>query len=552
MNESYDFVIIGSGGGSMCAALVLRSAGKSVLILEKTDLLGGTTAISGGVMWIPNNRFMKAEGVKDSPEQATAYLDAVLGAAEDTPGASRQRRHTYVEEAPAMIDFLASEGIALRRLPSWPDYYCAPGECVPGRTVVSQLFDINKLGEWKSKLRPGFLAVPANLDEAMQLPYMKRSWASKKTLARIIGRTLVSRLSGKHLVTAGQALQGQMLHHALQAGAEFRVNAGVSRLLLEDGRVNGVVIKKDGADWTIGARLGVLINAGGFSRNQQMLDQYIPGTSTAWTTTAPGDTGEMITEAVRIGAAIAQMDARVGNPMALPPGETPPKPVVVQGDMAKPHSIVVDQTGERYMRESSSYMEIGSAMLERDTHSPAVPSWLVMDSQYIDKYMLAGSMPGAKKPKSWTESGFLRRGETLAALAAACGIPAGRLEATVQRFNGFVRGGRDEDFQRGDHIYSRWLGDTLDTASPTLGALEKGPFFAIEVYPGDVSTFGGVLTDEHARVLREDGAVIPGLYATGTSSASVMGRIAPGAGGSIGPSFTWGYVAAKHAVMSDH
>lgn len=550
MNETFDFVVIGSGGGSLCAALVLRSAGKSVLVLEKTDLLGGTTAISGGVMWIPNNRFMKAEGVQDSAEQATAYLDAVLGDGQDTPGASRERRNTYVREAPAMIDFLASEGVALRRLPSWPDYYNAPGESVPGRTVVSQLFDINKLGEWKAKLRPGFLPVPANLDEAMQLPYMKRSWASKKTLARVIGRTLISRLSGKHLVTAGQALQGQMLHRALQAGTDIRVNAAVTQLLLEGGRVSGVVTKKDGSDWKIGARLGVLINAGGFSRNQQMLDQYIPGTSTAWTTTAPGDTGEMITEAVRIGAAIAQMDARVGNPMALPPGETPPKPVVVQGDMAKPHSIVVDQTGERYMRESSSYMEIGSAMLERDTRSPAVPSWLVLDSQYLEKYMLAGSMAGAKKPKSWTDSGFLRRGDTIAALAVACGIPADRLEATVQRFNGFVRSGRDEDFKRGDHVYSRWLGDTLDTASPTLGTVEKGPFYAIEVYPGDVSTFGGVLTDEHARVLREDGTVIPGLYATGTSTASVMGRIAPGAGGSIGPSFTWGYVAAKHAVLS--
>jgi 3-oxosteroid 1-dehydrogenase len=551
MNETFDFVIIGSGGGSLCAALVMRRAGKRVLVLEKTDLLGGTTATSGGVMWIPNNRYMKAEGVEDSPEKATAYLDAILGDGEDTPGTSRQRRAAYVHEAPEMVEFLASEGVGLRRLPSWPDYYNAPGECVPGRTVVSKLFDINQLGEWKKKLRPGFLAVPANLDEAMQLPYMKRSWASKKTLLRVIGRTLVSRLSGKHLVTAGQALQGQMLHHALQAGADIRVNAGVKQLLLEGGRITGVVIEKDGADWQIGARLGVLINAGGFSRNQQMLDRYIPDTSTEWTTTAPGDTGEMITEAVRIGAAIAQMDARVGNPVVLPPGETPPKPVIVQGDMANPHSIVVDQSGERYMREAASYMQIGSAMQARNKQVPAIPSWLLVDSQYMEKYMLAGTMPGAKKPKSWTESGFLRSGDTIAALAASCGIDADRLQATVQRFNGFVRSGRDEDFQRGDHIYSRWLGDTLDTASPTLGTLEKGPFYAMKVYPGDVSTFGGVVTDEHARVLREDGAVIPGLYATGTSTASVMGRIAPGAGGSIGPSFTWGYVAAKHAAQSD-
>lgn len=550
MNERFDFVVVGSGGGSMCAALVMRRAGLSVLVLEKTDLVGGTTALSGGVMWIPDNPFMQAAGIEDSPARATAYLDAVVGDSASTPGASRARRHVYVEQAPAMVNFLVSEGIALRRLPSWPDYYDAPGESVPGRTVVSELFDLKRLGEWKDRLRPGFLAVPANLDEAMQLPYMKRSWPAKKTLARIIGRTLASRLSGKHLVTAGQALQAQMLHRALGAGADIRVNAGVRQLIVENGRVTGVVIDKDGADWRIGARRGVLINAGGFSRNQRMLDKYIPATKTEWTTTAPGDTGEMMEEAARIGAALAQMDARVGNPMALPPGE-PRKPVVVQGDMAKPHSIVVDQTGVRYMRESASYMQIGQAMLARNAVAPAVPSWLVVDSQYLEKYMLAGSMPGAKKPRAWTETNFLRSGSSIDALAAACEIDAARLRETIERFNGFARQRRDEDFQRGDHVYSRWLGDALDDASPTLGTIEKGPFYAIQVYPGDVSTFGGILTDEYARALRDDGSVINGLYATGTSTASVMGYVAPGAGGSIGPSFTWGYVAAKHAAAVD-
>ena len=256
----------------------------------------------------------------------------------------------------------------------------------------------------------------------------------------------------------------------------------------------------------------------------------------------------MIEEAIRIGAAVAQMEERVGNPMALPPGDTPPTPVVVQGDLAKPHGIVVDQSGERYMRESCSYMQISKAMLARHKLVPAIPSWLVVDSQYLGKYMLAGTMPGAKKPKSWSESRFLRKGDTVAALAADCDMDAAKLQASVERFNGFVRKGRDQDFQRGDHVYDRWLGDSLEPASPTLGSIEKGPFVAIQVYPGDVSTYGGVVTDEHARVLREDGSVVSGLYATGTSTASVMGRVTPGAGGSIGPSFTWGYVAAKHAV----
>ncbi len=547
MNESVDFIVVGSGGGSMCAALKLRAAGKSVLILEKAELVGGTTAISGGVMWIPNNRFMKEAGVADSRAAALAYMDAVVGGREDTPGASPERRTKYVDEAPAMIEFLIDQGIRLRRIPSWPDYYEGPGESVAGRTVVSELFDINVLGEWKDKLRPGFLPLAANLDEAMDLPYMKRTWAAKKTLARIIGRTVFSRLKGKHLSTAGQALQGQMLNAAIKAGTDIRLNSGVKELIIENDRVAGVLIEKDGAPWRIGARCGVLINAGGFARNQEMLDQYIPGTSTEWSNTIESDTGDLIREGLRIGAAVAQMDQRVGSPMTLPPDNPAVKPGM-QGDMAQPHSIVVDQSGQRFMRESASYVELARNILNRNKEQPATPSWLIMDSQYLKKYMLAGTMPGLKKPKHW--QGFLQQGETIEALANNCKIDPAALRASVERFNGFVEQGIDADFARGSHVYDNWLGDALHQPSQTLGKIEQGPFYALPIYPGDVSTYGGLVTDEHARVLRSDGSVIAGLYATGTSTASVMGHASPGAGGSIGPSFTWAYVAAKHVLAN--
>jgi 3-oxosteroid 1-dehydrogenase len=550
MDETFDFVIIGSGGGSMCAALVLRAGGKRVLVLEKTGLVGGTTAISGGVMWIPANPLMAAAGIEDDAEQALGYLNAVVGDHQDTPGTSPERRQTYVEQSPKMVQFLLDRAVRLRRVPSWPDYCALPGASEPGRTVTSDLFDINQLGEWKPRLRPGFLPLPARLEEAMALPDFKRSWASKKILARLIGRTVASRLKGQHLTSAGQALQGQMLKAALDSGVEIRPDASVKELLVEGGRVTGVLVAHHGGDRRIGARLGVLINAGGFARNPRMRQQYMPDTSTEWSRTAPGDTGEMIEEAMRVGAAIAQMDERVGNPIALPPGGAPDEPTIVHGDMAKPHSIVVDQSGERYMREANSYVEVSRAMLARHRQVPAAPSWLVVDSQFLEKYMLAGSMPGSKKPKEWYEQGFLYRGDSLEDLASACGIEPGRLRATVERFNGFAHNGRDEDYHRGDGIYDRWLGDSLHQPSPTLGTIEEAPFFAIKVYPGDVSTFGGLVTDRHARVLREDGSVIDGLYATGTSTASVMGRGCPGAGASIGPSFTWGYVAANHALQN--
>lgn len=547
MNETFDFVVIGSGGGSMCAALQMRAAGKSVLILEKTALVGGTTAASGGVMWIPNNRFMKDEGIEDSSEKANAYLDAVVGDSNDTPGASRERRRTYVDQAPAMIDFLVSQGIQLRRIPSWPDYYDVAGASLPGRAVVSQLFDIKQLGEWKAKLRPGFLPLPANLDEAMQLPLIKRSGAAKKVLARIIGRAIADKFTGKQRATAGHALQGQMLHAALKAGAEIRLNAAVTQIVVANGRVTGVVV--DGK--TIETRLGVLINAGGFARNQRMLDQYIPGTKADWSSTIDADTGEMIEEGQRIGAAVAQMSERIGMQISLPPGSQSlaVKPGM-QNDICKPHAIVVDQTGVRYAGEACSHAEFSHHMVERNKTVPASPSWMIFDSQYMGKYMLAGTMPGKKKPKAWSDENFLRSGDTIEALAANCGIDAKALKASVDRFNGFVRNGRDEDFQRGDRPYDRWTGDPLGTPSNTLGTIEQGPFFAVQMLPGDVGTYGGLVTDAHARVLRADGSAIEGLYATGTSTASVMGRLEPGAGGSIGPSFTWGYVAAQHAINS--
>lgn len=549
MDETYDFVVAGSGGGSLCAALVLRAAGKSVLILEKSEWVGGTTAMSGGVMWIPNNRFMNSAGIPDSREQALAYLDAAVGDRADMPGASRERRAAFVDHAPKMIDFLIGQGIRLRRMPSYPDHYSLPGASVPGRTVVSELFDARQLGEWKDRLRPGFLPLPANLDEAMQLPLMKRSKAAKKVLLRIIGRAIVDKLTGKQRVTAGQALQAQMLHAALKAGTEIRLQSAVRRLIVEAGRVTGVVTQKDGADWRIGARLGVLINAGGFARNQRMLDQYIPGTSADWTSVIAEDMGEMIEEGQRIGAAVAQMDQRIGMHVVLPKNNPRIKPTM-QSDTSKPHTIVVDQSGVRYMCETGSPVDVCRKMLARNRQVPAVPSWMILDSQYINKYMLAGSMPGPKKKPDWFEQKLLRKADTIDALAADCGLDAATLRATVDRYNERVRGGRDEDFHRGEQAYDEWLGDPLQASAKTLGTIEQGPFYAMAIYPGDVSTFGGLVTDAQARVLRPDGSVIAGLYAAGTSTASVMGPVEGGPGGSIGPTLTWAYLAAHHALST--
>ena len=549
MDETFDFVVVGSGGGSMCAGLVMRQAGKSVLVLEKTEYLGGSTAKAGGVMWIPNNRFMAQDGIEDSLEKAATYLDAVVGDHPDTPGASRERRLAYLQAAPRMIDFLVDQGIRLQRIKHYPDYYDElPGSSVPGRTVVAAMFDLNELGPWKAKLRPSKFPYPGPLDDLMQLPLCKVSWRSRYLFLKTALRGALAKATRRDLATAGRALQGRMLQAALKAGIEFRTNAGVSELILEDGAVVGVVTRKEGREWRVGGRLGVLLNAGGFAHNQAMRDRYIPHTRTEWTHAAPGDTGDMHRELMRIGAAMAQMDEMVGNQMTLPPNIAEASGVQMQ--LAKPHAFLVDQSGERYMNEGGSYMEFCQLMLERHKTVPAVPSWMIVDSQFLRKYMFADTMPATRKPQAWFDQGYMRKGETIEALARACSIDPIRLKSSMERFNAFARKGRDEDFHRGDREYDRFLGDHTYSPSASLGPLEEAPFYAVPIVPGDVGTFGGAVTDVQARVLREDGSVIPGLYATGTTSAAVMGRKYPGAGCSIGPAFTWGYVAARHAAGS--
>lgn len=553
-DEVVDFVVVGSGGGSMCAGLLMRTLGKNVLILEKTSLVGGTTARSGGVMWIPNNRFMKRDGVEDSVEKATQYLDALAGQQADAPGSTPERRRTYLNEAPRMVDFLVSQGVKLNRIGYWPDYYDdLPGGSEEGRTVVAELFNVNELGEWKQKLQPTFIRAPVDLlqpslEEMMELPAMMRSWRVKALLAKLVVRGILAKMTGKYWIAGGGALQGRMLQAAVKAGIEIRTESPVGELIIENGAVKGVATTKNGKPWRVEARSGVLVNAGGFARNQRMRDQYVPGTSVKWTMAIPGDTGEMIEEMMRIGATIAQMDERVGNQQTHPPGaaDGEAKPTA-QALTASPHAILVDQSGVRYMNEGGSYMAYCKAMLERNKTVPAVPSWAIFDSQFMAKYWLAGSMPGKPKPQLWYEQGYLKKADTIEALAQQLKIDASTLKATVGRFNSFVAKNKDEDFHRGERAYDRWLGDSLNQPSETLGAIQQGPFYAVPIVPGDVGTYGGVVTDEHARVLRADGSIIPGLYATGVSTASVMGRFYPGAGSSVGPSFVWGYVAAKHA-----
>jgi 3-oxosteroid 1-dehydrogenase len=548
-DETFDWVVVGSGAGSMSSGLLMREAGKSVVVLEKSQYAGGTTSKSGGVIWLPNNPFMEAG--EDSAEQGFEYLDSLVGDGPDKPGTSPEKRRAYVTEGRQMLEFLLRKGVKLARGSKfWPDYYDEyPGGCKTSRTVVALPFNTAELGDWEPKLRPGFLPVPALLDDGMKLPFL--SGGDKlKFYAKVGSKIAWGKLTGKRWTTAGAALQGRMLQQVLKAGVDIRLETPVEELVAEDGKVTGVVTVKNGKPWRVGANLGVLVNAGGFARNQEMRDKYMPGTRAEWSMANESDTGDMHREMEKHGGVLAQMDEMVGFQFTLAPGWD--KEYVapgVQSVTAKPHAILVDRTGVRYMNEGGSYEEYCENMLKRDRTAPAVPSWAIFDQQFWDRYPVAGGGQGKKIPNGWLESGYLKKANSIEELAKLIDVVPAKLQATIDRWNTMADKGRDEDFQRGDREYDKFLGDPFrEGTATTIGRIDRAPYYAIDVVPGDVSTYGGIVTDVHSRVLRGDGSPIEGLYATGVSTASPMGRVYPGAGASVGPSMAFGWIAAKHAA----
>jgi 3-oxosteroid 1-dehydrogenase len=537
-----DVVIIGSGGGSVPAALLCRDAGLEPLIIEKTDVFGGSTAISGGVLWIPNHPLQAPEGVADSAKLAREYMDAVIGP--ETKGSSRRRRDAFLNGGPRLIEYLASKGIPFIRCEGWSDYYDdMPGGCARGRSLMVPLFDATRLGKkWGSLLRRGPVALPLQGTEGwrLQIPY---SFDGLRAAASIAWRVAWQRLRGSELLPVGMALQGRMLEAALKAEIPIIFGASVSELEFRDGRVGTVHVSVNGETRSIEARHGIIINAGGFSHNRHMRHRYMPKPwSPKWTNANPGDTGELIELAQTLGAATDALEEAIWLPSSEQPDGSLAWHVY---DIAKPHCIIVDKLGTRFMNEGESYMAKGKAMY---THH-AVPCYAIFDDNHRRKYMWSVTFPG-KPPRDWIESGYMKVADTIHELAAACDIDSAGLESTVDRFNRFARVGKDDDFNRGARQYDRIFGDRRVKPNPALGPIEQGPFYAVKIVPGDVGTCGGIVTDEYARVLREDSSPIEGLYATGNSTASVMGGFYPGAGASIAGSFVFGWLAAEHIIAA--
>ncbi len=549
-HDTFDFVVVGSGGGALAAALAAADAGATVLVLEKQPLIGGSTCMSGGMAWVPDNPVMRAAGVHDSYADAMAHFEAVVG--DVGPTSSYERRHAFLTAGPEMVSFLERLGVRLVYCPGYADYYSnAKGGSDSGRGIEAVPFDGHALGEWSDKLQPGLaksLGMAVMTNEARFLSHYNRSARAFAVAARVATRTVAARLRRQDLLTNGASLIAQMLLAALQRGVTVWTDAPLDDLLVDDGRVTGVRVTRAGSSMDIAARRGVLLAAGGFAHNRDMRQEYggDQPNQGKWSISNPGDTGEAMQTAMRLGAKTDLMDEAwwLPSPRTGRFGQS-----TLDQARQRPRTIYVDAAGKRFVNESNSYMEVGKAMYARNKTAQAVPCWLIFDDRYRKRYAHVRSHPGWF-PRDLLKSGRLKQAWTLPDLANLCGIDAPGLAETVERFNEFAARGEDPDYGRGESAYNRCLGDPNRNVHPCLGPIDEAPYYAVEVVPGDIGTCGGLVTDEHARVVDQDDQPIEGLYAAGNITATVMGRHYLGPGASIANSMVFGYIAARHAVSA--
>jgi 3-oxosteroid 1-dehydrogenase len=546
-DSTFDFVIVGSGGGGMVAAMAAADGGASTLVLEKQELIGGSTAMSGGIVWVPNNPVMRADGVPDSYEDAMAHFEAVVG--DVGPASSFERRDAFLTTGPEMVSFLQRRGVRFVHCPGYSDYYSnAKGGHDVGRGIEPVPFDGRVLGEWLDKLQPGLaqsLGLAVMTNEARSLSHYNRSLRALAISARVVLRTATARLRRQTLLTNGASLIAQMLTIALASGITVWTESPLEDLLVDGGRVVGVRAVRQGKQVSIRARQGVLLSAGGFAHNPDMRRQYggDQPNGAKWSIANRGDTGEALLAAMRLRAKTDFMDEAwwLPSPRTGRFGQS-----TLDQARQRPRTIYVDAAGKRFVNESNSYMEVGKAMYARNKTSAAVPCWLIFDDRYRKRYAHLRSSPG-RFPRKLLQSGMLKQAWTLNDLSRMCGIDPAGLSETIERFNEHAVKGIDPDYGRGESAYNRALGDPNRKVHPCLGPIDEAPFYAVQVVPGDIGTCGGLVTNEYAQVIDDGNHPIEGLYATGNGTATVMGRHYLGPGASIANTMVFGYVAARHA-----
>jgi len=552
-DHACDVLVIGSGAGGLAAAVTAAKLGLSVLVVEKAAVYGGTTARSGGWLWIPCNGPSAREGVVDSVAAARTYLQYETGNHFDA-----ERIDAFLEAGPRMVEFFEREtALEFVTGPTFSDYHPdAPGGVPGGRSICAAPFDGRRLGPELKRLRPPLKEITfvgMMIGSGKELLHFFNVTRSLRSAAFVAGK-LAAHLRdlavyGRAVrLTNGNALAGRLAKSAFDAGAALWTSSPATGLLVEDGRVVGATVERDGRPLRIAASRGVVLAAGGFPQDTARRGRLFP--HPAHFSPAPeGNTGDGLRLGEAAGAAVEEgyPHAAAWVPVSLvpwPDGGTGTFPHFI--DRAKPGVIAVTARGNRFVNEGNSYHDFVQAMVAACRGLDENAAWLICDHPTIRRYGLGYVKPFPLPLTPHLRSGYLKRGRSLAELAAATGIDATALEATVARFNGPAARGEDPDFAKGSTAYNRSLGDPTVTPNPCVAPLAKGPFYAVKLVIGDLGTFAGVRTDAASRVLDRAGNPIPGLYAAGNDSASIMGGNYPGGGITLGPAMTFGWVAARH------
>jgi len=554
-----DLVIVGSGASGLSAAVVAARLGLDVVVAEKEPVIGGTSAWSGGWLWIPRNPLALAAGQVESLDEIRTYLRAELGNSYD-----EQIIETFLAQGPRMVAFFEQETeVKFFNGATLPDFHGnLPGAASGGRAVCAQPFDGRRLGKDIALLRPPLdLVSPLGMGIASGADMghffnMFQRWPSFLHVTRRVGRHLMDRVRhgrGMHLVN-GNALVARLLKSALDLKIRIMPASPVIELLRGQTRIEGVVIAGPGGRTRLLARRGVILAAGGFPHDvlrRARLFAHAPTGAEHWSAAPRGNTGDGLRLGESAGGVVRD-DLSAGGgwvPVSLVPnpgGADGHFPHLVE--RAKPGLIIVRADGRRFCNEANSYHDVISALIETTPPGEPLEAWLVCDHRFIRRYGLGRVRPRPFLLGPWLRNGYLKQGRSLEALAQACGISPQGLRDTVERFNGFARQGRDTDFGRGETAFNRAMGEPAHQPHPNLGELVKGPYYAVRIVPGSLSTFAGLRTDDRARVLDGERQPVPGLYAVGNDMSSIANGRYPAGGFTLGPGMTFGYIAAHDAA----
>lgn len=555
-----DLLVIGSGAGGLSSAVTAALLGLKVIVVEKAPQFGGTTAWSGGWMWIPRNRLARAAGIDEPLDAPLDYLRHELG-----PRFDEALARTYLEQAPRMVDFFASR-TALRFIDgnAIPDFHGRnPHAAAGGRSVCAAPFDGRRLGARIHDLQPPLPETTLwgmGIASGRELRHFLDSRRSPASFAHVTRRLLAHARDvllhgrGLHLVN-GNALVGALACSAFEAGVQILTAHAAQRLLLQQARVVGAEVRSPGGLLSIAASRGVVLACGGFPHDDRRKARLLPHAPTGrehFSAAARGNTGDGLDLGASTGGQIADdlRQAAALAPVSLVPradGSTGHFPHLIE--RAKPGLIAVRSDGRRFANEADSYHDFMQGLLDATAPGEPVQAWLLCDRDFLRRFGLGAAKPWPLPLGRWLRSGYLRRGASLQALAQACGIDAPQLQATVERYNAMARAGRDLDFAKGETAYNRVQGEARPgLPNPCMAPLARGPFYAVRIVPGSLGTFAGLRTDSQARVLGEDGQPIAGLYAAGNDMSSLMAGHYPSGGITLGPAMTFGFIAGHHAA----